>query len=216
MKKGTIILSAVFALSLVSCKKNSTDVANSGLEFQLKATNPSSTVARIMTTVTWDSGFVNATEIKFEAKQSGKETKFRSSAPKHIDLFAAASAVGSINIPSGTFDEVEFKIEAAPSGTEAALQLNGKVNGTPVVVMVNTAFEIKSEQSQVTLNGADIALNKIDLSALTAGLTSTDFANAVLANGRIVLSSSSNTSLFNTVISNLQRQHETEVEVHHR
>jgi hypothetical protein len=216
MKTGTIILSAAFAFCLVSCKKNTTDVANSGLEFQLKATNPSSTVARVMTTITWDSGFVNATEIKFEAKQNGQETKFRSSTPKHIDLFATASTIGLINIPSGTFDEVEFKIEAAPSSTEPAVQLNGKVNGTPVVFMINTAFEIKSEQSQVTLNGADIALNKIDLSALTSGLSATDFANAAQANGRIVLSSSSNTGLFNTIVNNLQKQHETEVEVHHR
>jgi hypothetical protein len=216
MKKGTIILSAVIAISLVSCKKNRSDLATSGLEFQLKATNQSSTFARVMTTITWDSGFVNATEIRFEAKQNGQETKFRSSTAKHIELFAAASAIGSISIPSGTFDEVEFKIEAAPSGNQPALQLNGKVNGVPVVFMVNNSFEIKSEQSQVSLNGADIALNKIDLAGLTAGLSSIDFSNATQMNGAIVISPSSNNNLFNALFANLEKQHETEVEVHHR
>ena len=215
MKARTIILSAIFTTCIVSCKKNVETNANSGLDFQLKATNPSSVVARITSTIVWDSGFVNATQIKFEAKQNGNETEFKSNVDRHVDLFAALASIGAINKPTGSFDEVEFKIEAAATSNEPAFQLNGTINTIPVVFMIGNAFEIKSEQSQVTLSGADTALNKIDLSALTSGLSSADFANATRTNGTIIISLTSNINLFNTILNNLQRQHETEVEVHH-
>ena len=215
MKKGTIILTAIIATYLISCKKNAADAVSSSLDFQLAAVNPSSTVNRAMATITWSSGYANVNQIKFEAKQNGSETEFKSSVHAHVDLFAAASTIGSIHLPTGTFEEVEFKIEAAASGNDAAFQLQGNVNGIPVVLKVDKDLEIKSEQSQVTLSGADIALNKIDLSGLTAGLSTTDISGALQTNGTIVISSSSNARLFNAIFSNLQRQHETDVEVRH-
>lgn len=215
MKTKTIILSALFVGGLISCKKNIDPAANSGLDFQLKAINPNSVVSRTMATIKWDSGFVNANQIKFEAKQNGNETEFKSNVHQHVDLFSSASTVGTITIPSGIFDQVEFKIEAAPTSSEPAVKLQGTVNGIPLIFMIDNAFEIKSEQSQVTLNGNDIALNKIDLSGLTAGLSSADFTNATQTNGAIIISSASNTSLFNAISGNLQKHGETEVELHH-
>ena len=107
-------------------------------------------------------------------------------------------------------------MEAAPTSTEPALKLQGSVNGVPVTFIVNNGFEIKSEQSQVTLTGGDIALNKIDLSALTNGLSSANFSSATLTNGTVIISSSSNANLFNIMFSNCEKQGETEVEMHHR
>jgi hypothetical protein len=218
MKTGTIILSAILTVGMISCKKNvdSVSSSNSGLDFQLRATSPSSIVARTTATITWESGFVNANMIKFEAKQNGQETEFKSNVQKHVDLFGTLSTIGTINLPTGTFDEVEFKIEAAPNGNEPAFQLQGTVNGVPVMVKVDNALEIKSEQSQVTLSGADIALNTITLSQLTDGLSAADFTNATQTNGVIVISSSSNKNLFDAIVANFRTHHETEVEVHHR
>jgi hypothetical protein len=173
-------------------------------------------VARTNATITWDSGFVNANEIKFEAKQNGQETEFKSTVHKHVDLFGTLSTIGTISLPTGTFDEVEFKIEAAPNGNEPAFQLNGTINGVPVILKVDNSIEIKSEQSQVTLSGADIALNTITLSQLTNGLSTADFTNATQTNGMIVISSSSNKNLFDAIVANFRTHHETEVEVHHR
>ena len=218
MKTGAIILSAILTTGLFSCKKNvdSVSSSNAGLDFQLRATNPSSVVARTSATITWEAGFVNANLIKFEARQNGQETEFKSNVQKHVDLFGTLSTIGTINLPTGTFDEVEFKIVAAPNGNEPALQLQGSVNGVPVVLRIDNTLEIKSEQSQVTLSGADVALNTINLSQLTFGLSADDFANATQTNGMIVISSSSNQNLFNDILANFQKHHETEVEVHHR
>jgi len=215
MRTNTIILAAIAAVALTSCKKNADSSMSQGLDFQLRAVNPSSPVARTMATISWDSGFVNATLIKFEAKQNGNETEFKSNVHQHVDLFGAASTVGTINITPGVFEEVEFKVEAAPTSTEPALKLQGSVNGVPVTFIVNNGFEIKSEQSQVTLTGGDIALNKIDLSALTNGLSSANFSSATLTNGTVIISSSSNANLFNIMFSNCEKQGETEVEMHH-
>jgi hypothetical protein len=133
-----------------------------------------------------------------------------------VDLFGTLSTIGTISLPTGTFDEVEFKIEASPNGNEPAFQLNGTVNGVPVILKVDNSIEIKSEQSQVTLSGADIALNTITLSQLTNGLSTADFTNATQTNGMIVISSSSNKNLFDAIVANFRTHHETEVEVHHR
>ena len=66
MKKGTIILTAIIATYLISCKKNAADAVSSSLDFQLAAVNPSSTVNRAMATITWSSGYANVNQIKFE------------------------------------------------------------------------------------------------------------------------------------------------------
>jgi organic radical activating enzyme len=93
--------------------------------------------------------------------------------------------------------------------------LQGTINSIPVVLKVDSSFEIESEQQQVTLNGGNTALNTMDLSQLTVGLSATDFTNAVQTNGTIIISMTSNTNLFNTIFANLQKQGETEVELHH-
>ena len=214
MKKTVIVLSAFSAIFLFSCKKTA-DVSNSGLEFQMKAANTSSVVNRTMATVSWQSGFINANEIRFEAKQNGTETKFRSKVEQHVDLFASLSSIGNITIPSGTFDEAEFKVEAASTSTEPAFQLQGSIDNTPVIFKVDSSLEIKAEQEQVTLSGSNTALSTIDLSGLTAGLSSTDLTHATQTGGVIVISSTSNSDLFNIIVANLQKQGETEVEMHH-
>ena len=214
MKKVRMLtLIAVSMISLASCKKDNTD--NSGFTFQLKTANPTSTVTRTMATVIWQSGFVNANLIKFEAKQSGNEVEFKSSVQRHIDLFALPSDIGNITVPAGVYDETEFKIFIAPNSGAPAFQLQGTVNNTPVTFQVDNNIFIKAEQRQVTLSGSNVALTTLNLSGLTQGVSATDFANAIQTNGTIMISSSSNTNLYNAILTNLSRLGETEVEVHH-
>lgn len=214
MKARLLTITAISLLGLSSCKKDNVG-QDSGFTFQLKATNPTSTVARTMATVTWQSGFVNANLIKFEAKQTGNEVEFKSTVQRHIDLFALPTDIGNISIPAGTYDETEFKIFIAPNSGEAAFQLQGTIDNTPVVFKVDNSNLIKAEQHQVTLSGSNIALTTIDLSGLTQGLSAIDFTSATQTNGTIVISSSSNANLYNAILNNLSRVGETEVEIHH-
>jgi hypothetical protein len=214
MKAKFITIAAIAIMALTSCKKENV-TGNSGIAFQLSVANPTSTVARTMSTISWQSGFVNANLIKFEAKQSGSEVEFKSNVQRHIDLFALPSDIGSISLPAGTYDETEFKIFIAPNAGEPAFQLRGTVNATPVVFTVDNSSLVKAEQHQVIVSGGNIALTTIDLAGLTSGISSADFANASQTNGTIVLSSSSNVNLYNAILANFQKIGETKVELHH-
>jgi hypothetical protein len=217
MKATMFTIAAITVIALSSCQKKDAGITNAsgGMTFQLKAVNPSSTVARTMATVTWQSGFVNANLIKFEAKQGGNELEFKSNVQRHIDLFALPTDIGNISVPSGTYDETEFKIFIARNSGEPALQLQGTVNNVPVTFKVENSTLIKAEQHQVSLSGNDLALTNLDLSKLTGGVSATDFTNAVQINGAIVISSSSNANLYNVILDNLARLGEAEVEIHH-
>ena len=214
MKAKLLTITAISLITLSSCKKDTT-ATNSGFTFQLKTTNPTSTVAKTMATVTWQSGFVNANLIKFEAKQAGNEVEFKSNVQRHIDLFALPADIGNISVPAGTYDETEFKVFIAPNSGEPAFQLQGTIDNIPVLLEVDNSNLIKAEQHQVTLSGSNVALTTIDLSGLTQGISAADFTNASQTNGTIVISSSSNANLYNAILTNVSRLGETEVEIHH-
>jgi hypothetical protein len=214
MRVRLVAIAAITIIVLTSCKKDNV-AADTGFTFQLKAANPTFTVARTKATVTWQSGFVNTNFIKFEAKQSGNEVEFKSNVQRHIDLFALPTDIGNITVPAGTYDETEFKIFIAPNSGEPAFQLQGVVDATPIIFKIENSNLIKAEQHQVTLSGSNVALTTIDLSGLTQGITAADFTNASQTNGAIIISSSSNANLYNTILNNLSRLGETEVEIHH-
>jgi hypothetical protein len=214
MKARLLTIAAISLIGFSSCKKDNI-AAGSGLSFQLKAANATSAIARAMATVTWQSGFVNANLIKFEAKQSGNEVEFKSNVQRHIDLFALPTDIGNISVNAGTYDETEFKFFITPNSGEPAFQLQGTVDNTPVVFKVDNSNLIKAEQHQVTLSGSNIALTTLDLAGLTQGISATDFSGATQTNGTIVISSSSNLNLYNAILNNVSRLGETEVEIHH-
>lgn len=213
MKARFFTVAAASLIVLSSCKKENA-ASNSGFIFQLKAANPTSTVARTMATVTWQSGFVNANLIKFEAKQAGNEVEFKSNVQRHVDLFALPGDIGNVSIPAGTYDEVEFKIFIAPNSGEPAFQLQGTVDNTPVIFKVDNSNLIKAEQHEVTLSGSNVASTTLDLAGLTQGISASDFTNATQTNGTIVITSSSNVNLYNAILNNISRLGETEVEIH--
>lgn len=214
MKASLLTIAAISLIGFSSCKKDNT-TSDSGFTFQLKAANPTSTVAKAMATVTWQSGFVNANLIKFEAKQGGNQVEFKSNVQRHIDLFALPTDIGNISVPAGTYDETEFKIFIAPISGEPAFQLQGTIDNIPVVFKVDNSNLIKAEQHQVTLSGSDIALTTLNLSGLTQGVSAADFTGATQTNGTIVISSLSNVALYNAILNNVSKLGETEVEIHH-
>lgn len=212
--KARITAVAVLALAITSCKKEQT--GNTGFAFQLRASNPVSNVSRTMATVSWQSGFANATQIKFEAKQGGSELEFKSRVQTHVDLFALPADIGNISVPAGTYDETEFSINIASSGGEPAFRLQGTVDNTPIVFEISESFLIKAEQHQVELSANSTALTNINLAGLTQGISAAELAAAEQTNGTILISSSSNVHLYNSILNNLQRSGENEVEIHHK
>lgn len=219
------VLSAILPLIFLSCKKdNATNqpAGKSSIKFQLQTINRTSAVNRVAVTtagnIVWTSGTALASEIKFEAESNNQKVEFKSETPQHIDLFSPIATLGTVNLPAGTYDQVEFKIELTPSGSDPALQLNGEFTSggvtTPVTLMVSGPLELKTEKENVVItdNTTFNALTTISLSSLTNGVTENLLNNAVRTNGAILISSSSNTDIYNMLFHNFDVSDEVEFE----
>jgi hypothetical protein len=203
-------------LFFASCKKNT---GSSGFKYKLTTSNRSNVVGRLAAgNITWSSGYGSANLLKFEAKNSsGTEVEYKSTVSQHIDVFTSlATSVGTIDLPQGTYSEIEFKAELAPAGSDAALELTGTftsgANTTPVVFTVNSPLEIKTEKNNVVIsdNASYTALTTLNLSLLTSGITEAMLTRATKTGGKIVISASSNTGIYNTMLANLDGCDEVE------
>lgn len=228
MKMKMLLTASAFGLiGLTSCKKDSTaSGVDSTFSYQLKTINRTSMVGKTETTnrtaganIDWTSGSAFTNQLKFEAENNNSEVEFKQSAAQQLDLFAASAALGNITIPAGTYSEVEFKAFLVPNGSTPALELKGTfTSGTvtlPITFTVSSNVELKAEKNNVTVAQGEkySALNTLDLSQLTRGITETALNNARLTNGAIVISSSSNSSLYTILLNNLNSHHgEAEVE----
>ena len=201
---------------LVSCKKNE----NGGnLSYRINPSNFSTSVATGSTTgitvsstptLTWTSGTMNISEIDFEAENENLEVEYELKNPASINLLSPSPILGSIDIPDGFYEEVELKIEIdQTTGTNVPLALAGHytdANGikTPVEFYLNEDFEISVESENITISSEDIsAMINLRLDLLVSNVSSSDFSNASKTNGKIVVSSNSNTMIYNKVKSAL-------------
>ena len=224
--KATQLLTMIAAMSIFgSCKKENT---NSIISYQLTATSPTSIVNRIAnnqtinkvsgSTIQWDSGYASVATIKFEAKKDNSEIEFKNDVHNKVNLFDPLASIGDINLTPATYTEVEFKAELQSWTNNLSLQLFGKViNGsvtTPLIFTATNDIELKGEENNVTVSsGSDYSsLTTINLASLTQGIPASAFTNATQTNGVIVISESSNTSIYNSMINQLQH---LEHEFHH-
>jgi major membrane immunogen (membrane-anchored lipoprotein) len=209
-----LAFATVSALLFSGCTKNDDETADqnsSNVTYQVTATNRNNQLDRITTgrtqgfSITWTGGYINTSEIKFEAKGDNK-IEFKSNAVRHIDLFDAANAIGAIGdiaVAPATYEKIEFKTTLVPVGTQAAFELTGFYvnNGdtVPVVIRFDKPIEFKFEKKTPTTIDAGAgfaALNTLSLDLLTADITSQMLNSATLTNNSIVISSSSNSTLY--------------------
>lgn len=213
MKKNNLILSlSVFAfVTLSSCTKD--QASGTRVNYALNANNFSSIVSGSTTgaSLVWTSGYASAVEIEFEAAKAGLEVEYKSEVKQKINLFAPLSTLGTILVPPGTYDDIEFEVEVQPNGSDAAFFLSGNfTNGTgittPVTFKLNSALEIEAEKSNITI-AAGVSLNALttlNLSLLSNTVTESMLNNATRTNGIIEISATSNTSIYNIIYNNLR------------
>lgn len=224
MKTKLISMAAIAAITLIfGCKKTNSSSAN-GVSYQFKTINPTAILAYstgnplIMSpvgvqggTITWTSGYASATEVKFEAEGSGNHVKFQSETPVKIDLFSPISSIGNISIPTGVYDTAQFEIDLAPTATDAALELNGKYDTIPVTFRINKSYEFDAEQPRITIADGQTytAATALNLANLTQGISGATLSAATRdSSGTIVISDSSNVSIYDAVIANLKNSEE--------
>lgn len=204
MKKTLLTFSAVMVILFSSCSKNAGGV--SGINFQLST---SATTANA-TGITWTAGTAGVVYAKVEASKSdNSQIEFKSAANTQTDLFAAAS-ISNVSIAAGTYHAVEFRTELQSMSGKPSLFLSGTFTAaavtTPISFEVGTSITIKSEKDSIVINasnGSYTALTTLVLATLTQNVTAADISAATLTSGKIVISATSNTVIFNKMLANL-------------
>ncbi|RYY92418.1 MAG: hypothetical protein EOO11_21305 [Chitinophagaceae bacterium] len=222
MKCPSLLTALSVGILLASCSKSKEDASGAAsFDYQLKATNPAATLARVQGgALTWTAGTASAQQIKFEAKRGGSEVEYSRSLQQSVDLFAAAPVLGSISLEAGTYDEVEFKAFLAPNGATPALELQGQYvsNGvtTPVLFRANEPVLLKAEKHNVTLSAATgyQAVTPLNLALGTSGISGSAFDNAVRSNGTILITATVNSALYNSIVNNLRSSSHGEAGFH--
>ena len=209
-------------LILSACSKDDA-IGNGEVKYQVKPAGFTGTVASSGTssgligivgssnTLSFTSGSVNVSEIDFEAESKSVEIEYELKKFVNVDLFNLSPILGSINLPEGTYDEVELKLVLKKSTNNVIpVTLKGTyrdANGinTPVEFYFNEDFEIEVEAEDVVINSKSdyIGLVNLQLNKLLFNIGSNDLSGAIRTNGVIVISSTSNANLYNKFKSNL-------------
>jgi hypothetical protein len=219
------IMTIVVLVSLASytgCKKDDSIGAGTipQVSSMLRASNSSSVLNSInKDSLMWTAAKAQASMVKLEAKKSGSEIEFRSNAQQAIDLFANTPVAGNLNLPPGSYDEVELKTILEPLSGQPSLELKGSFtnNGVaiPVIFQSMESLEVKGEKNNVTIDpGSSYNLTTIiDLKLIIAGISVSDLANAQRVNGEIRITGSVNNNLYKKITDNLRNLRD-ECEVH--
>lgn len=212
MNKNVILaFSTAASLFLFSCEKD--NVATPGITYQITTATASSIIpaGTMSGNLRWSAGYASVAELEFEAKSQTVEIEYKSEAKQKIDLFSPLSSLGVIVIPTGTYEDIEFEIEVQPNGSDAALYLSGNfisstgVN-TPILLTVKEAIEIESKKENITITNGSIlsALTTLNLSLISTGINESMLNNAIRTNGTIILSSTSNSAIYEIMLRNLK------------
>ncbi|GAC1589727.1 MAG: hypothetical protein NVS3B19_09900 [Ginsengibacter sp.] len=216
----TILIAVLLSLAFTACKKSATN-KNTTVSYQLKSKNASYSIAsRSGTSLSWTSGYAYVTEIKFEAEgecqiegQSDLHKKFGVTAPQKVDLFAPLLSLGDLQVPACDYKNSKFEIALTPASGNAALELKGTFDNKPIIFRINSAVELDGIGGNKSLVGGTnyTALTSLNLSLLTDGITADQLKAATIDNtGTRVISSTSNTSLYQKMLSNFQNISEEE------
>jgi hypothetical protein len=239
MKKfrpGIFACITMAVMALAACKKNGTMPSSTGpqMSFQVKADNLSTNLASAtqgsasvnsITGLTWISGIANISQFKLEAKKNGVETEIKSKNLTNVDLFALSPSIANVTIDTGTYKEIEIRVVFRKTSDTSALPLMLKGTFTtsggtviPIEFDFNDDATIKAEAHNITVTSTTdfVALIHLHLGKLEAGISAADLEAATLTNGMIVISNSSNTSIYNRVLSNLGNSGESEFDEHHK
>jgi len=225
LKTGTIAAIMLAVIVFAACKKNSVSPsATTGpqLSFQMMADNNASLAAasnnalqtNALSTgipgLTITAAVANISKFKLEAKKNGVETEIITKNLSNVNLFALSPSIANVTILPGTYTEVELRVDLDRSNTDSLpLKLNGTFTNSggkviPFEFDLNNNVEIKAEAENIVITDTTnfAAIVHMHLPKLEAGITAADLDAATLTNGILVISNSSNTSLYRRILDN--------------
>jgi len=140
--------------------------------------------------------------------------------PKTVDLFNLNSVIGGVTLVPGTFANVTIKIESFKSdaGSSPLFYLTGDYTNSAntvkrINIIINNDFELRINKADTLDFGNDLtSIIKVNLSLLLSDISQAELDNADLTNGKLVISSTSNVTLFDKILKNLHDSGESEFE----
>ena len=215
---------------VTSCSKDTSAPSTASLGIKMQATNKSFSLLKSTALATpsfvWDSSFIVVSKIELEAEKHDSamsanhtEVHFEWNGPVKIDLFRLNSTIGNIALQPGIYHEVSIKINSfnSDAGSLPDFYLSGSYTNSagsviPIVFEVNEDFEFRVKLEGSTLDGVNdyTSLINMNLTLLFSGIQSSDLDGATLTGGKILISNTSNASLYNKIISNFSSCGESE------
>lgn len=211
--RNIFVFAAVATVVLGGCKKDATSASDNqgtgNLMYEFSTSDRSADVGgRTSSTFIWTGGYASVSEIRFDAKGDNK-LEYRSRTPITINLFDSVSSIGGLTIPSGTYRKAKVKVEFEPTSTASALELRGTYTSNnnvavPLIFRIDKDFEVKYEIREpftITDTTQYSITNTLPLNGLLNNINDAMISNATRDNnGVIVVSSASNTNLYNLII----------------
>lgn len=229
------MLMAVLGLGLASCSTES-DVEQPKLSVNFTTTQaPLNLQSNLFKedhfkqtstgSVAFYDGYITIRELEFEVETDNDSTSVNFNLEQNVVIdFATGNTtpdIGYVNIPAGTFQEVEVEIELQDNTDTPAVVLHGfytSPDGTqhPLTFEFNSGetFEVERE-GVVTFSEAQSALAQVTFAPAQwfAGVNDEAFSAATPnAEGVIVISSTQNTGIFDTVADGLDLATEIEIQ----
>ena len=221
MKRRSFNLLAILfcsALLLSACSKEE-NTSGGKISYKMEPVNLTASVGATVSesglivdinansSLTWEAGYVTIHELDFEAKKENSEIEYKLSKPVTVDIFKLDQEFGSIKIPAGTYEEIEFELELKKQTTGNVFAVSGiykDASGTetPVEFNYNEDVNLKLEVENLTVTTSEdyTGLLTLQLNKLASHLSSADFdAASKNGTGTIVISSTSNTGLYNKI-----------------
>jgi hypothetical protein len=170
----------------------------------------------------FNDGFITLTALEYEAENGLESVEFELEQVVVIDFATGIPTpdIRAIQIPAGTYQEVEIEVELFDENDEPSVVLNGtytEPDGTthPVRFEFNSGetFEVEREGTIVFTEGQSaLAEITFDPSVWFAGVTDELMADATQSNGVIVISENQNSEIFDIVADGLDLATELEIE----
>jgi hypothetical protein len=175
--------------------------------------------------ITWDSAHLVVSGIKFEAElksmvtgEDSIEMEYKWYGPEMVNLLNNELTMGNFVLQPGYYDEIELKVsgDQEDAGYDPVFYLSGTYTNnagtTPIVVMVSrdVYFETEKENVEVTEEEIDFtSIIQLYLDELMVDVDVADLDAADLVDGVLLISSDSNTGIYQTVVDNFENDHRT-------
>ena len=215
---GSLVILFCSAILLSACSKEE-NKSDGKISYQMEPANLTASVGATISesgvvldiptypSLTWEAGYVTIQELDFEAKKDDTEIEYKLAKPVTVDIFKLNQKFGSVKIPPGTYNEIEFELVLDKQTTGNVFAVSGIYKDaagkeTPVEFNYNEDVSLKLEAGNLTVNTAEdyTTLLTLQLNKLVSRIDATDLDSASKnGNGTIVISSASNTALYNKV-----------------